>query len=221
MTDNEEAWLAEGQAKYAEDIAGYGISAGDANTAQIIKMMQAQSAFNNMSLTNWYGIESYGLSYLFVRFLAEPNRYGTTSREITRTLSTGSKVGYKAIEAITKEPFSRTLGRFYLSLLLNRYNSTLAGDYGIKGLNLSGTNAGISLPGMPVTTVGGSVIGTDVKGHGCRYFRRDGNTEMTTLSLGAPNNTICARLRPTPLKGVRASRSEGECPAPRKAMIPQ
>ncbi len=194
MNGFEETWLAEGQAKYAEEIAGYGISAGDANTAQIIKMMQAQTAFNNMSLTNWYGIESYGLSYLFVRFLAEANRYGTTSREITRALSTGTQVGYRAIEAITNEPFSRTLGRFYLSLLLNRYNSTVSGDYGIKGLNLSGTNAGVQLIGMPVTTVGGSAVSTDVKGHGCRYFRRDGNAGEMTLTLQNVVNRVQAWL---------------------------
>lgn len=192
MNGFEETWLAEGQAKYAEDIAGYGIAAGDANTAQIIRMMQ--TAFNNMSLTNWYGIESYGLSYLFVRFLAEANRYGTTSREITRALSTGTQVGYRAIEAITKEPFSRTLGRFYLSLLLNRYTSTLPGDYGIKGLNLSGTNAGIQLSGMPVTTVGGSAVSTDVKGHGCRYFRRAGSAGTTTLTLQNVVNKVQAWL---------------------------
>ena len=194
MNGFEETWLAEGQAKYAEDIAGYGISAGDANTAQIIKMMQAQAAFNNMSLTTWYGIESYGLSYLFVRFLAEANRYGTTSREITRALSTSTRVGYRAIEAITNEPFSRTLGRFYLSLLLNRYTSTVSGDYGIKGLNLSGTNAGVQLIGMPVTTIGGSAISTDVKGHGCRYFRRDGNVGETTLQLQNVVNRVQAWL---------------------------
>ncbi len=194
MNGFEETWLAEGEAKYAEDIAGYGISAGDANTAQIIKMMQAQTAFDKMSLTNWYGIESYGLSYLFVRFLAEANRYGTTSREITRALSTGTKVGYQAIEAITNEPFSRTLGRFYLSLLLNRYNSAVSGDYGIKGLNLSGTNAGVQLIGMPVTTVGGSAVNTDVKGHGCRYFRRDGTAGETTLTLQNVVNRVQAWL---------------------------
>ncbi|HQG29958.1 MAG TPA: hypothetical protein PLY73_15500, partial [Candidatus Ozemobacteraceae bacterium] len=121
-------------------------------------------------------------------------RYGTTSREITRALSTGTKVGYQAIEAITNEPFSRTLGRFYLSLLLNRYNSAVSGDYGIKGLNLSGTNAGVQLIGMPVTTVGGSAVNTDVKGHGCRYFRRDGTAGETTLTLQNVVNRVQAWL---------------------------
>lgn len=192
MNGFEESWLAEGQAKYAEDIAGYGIAAGDANSAQIIKLMQA--AFNDMSLTSWYGVESYGLSYLFVRFLAEANRYGTTSREITRALGTVNQVGYRCVEAITKEPFSRTLGRFYLSLLLNRSTSTVPGDYGIKGLNLSGTNAGVQLSGMPVTTVSGTTISTSVKGHGCRYFRRAGNAGTTTLTLQAVANRVQAWL---------------------------
>ncbi|HOY67498.1 MAG TPA: Ig-like domain-containing protein [Candidatus Ozemobacteraceae bacterium] len=188
----EATWLAEGQAKYAEDIAGYGIAAGDANTATIIRMMQEE--FPAMSLTSWYGIESYGLSYLFVRFLAEANRYGTTSRQITRQLSTSRSIGVEEIEGITGEPFARTLGRFYLSLALNRYNTTTTGDYGINGLNLAGSYAGVQLPGMPVSTLSGPITGADVKRHGCLYFRRSGTTQPTPLTIQNVENPIQAWL---------------------------
>ncbi|HEY9069229.1 MAG TPA: hypothetical protein VIV61_03175, partial [Candidatus Ozemobacteraceae bacterium] len=188
----ETTWLAEGQAKYAEDISGYGIAAGDANTATIIRMMQEK--FPAMSLTSWYGIESYGLSYLFVRFLAEANRYGTTSRQITRQLSTSRSIGIDAIEGITGEPFSRTLGRFYLSLLLNRYSSTAAADYGINGLNLAGSYAGVQLSGMPVVTLSGPISGTIVRAHGCQYFQRQGTTQPTPLVIQNVENTIQAWL---------------------------
>ncbi|HNW36986.1 MAG TPA: hypothetical protein PKM25_18750, partial [Candidatus Ozemobacteraceae bacterium] len=138
--------------------------------------------------------ESYGLSYLFVRFLAENNRYGTTSRQVTRALSTNRQTGTANIEAITGEPFPRTLGRFYLSLLLNRHSSTVAGDYGVKGLNLSGSYAGVQLHGMPVETANDPVLSVEVKGHGCRYFSRPGTTGTTSLTLKGITNKIQAWL---------------------------
>ena len=142
----ESVWLNEGMSKYAEDVCGYGILNGDANSASLIKL--SQENFKSLSLTNFSGINSYGLSYLFVRFLAQENRFGTTYREVTRKLIDSSLTGKANVVAVTGEAFELTLARWALSLYLNRYSSDNASDYGFSGLNLSGIYNGITLPGF-------------------------------------------------------------------------
>ncbi|MDD3147859.1 MAG: Ig-like domain-containing protein, partial [Candidatus Riflebacteria bacterium] len=142
----EAVWLNEGLSKYAEEVCGYGILQGDSNTAELIKL--SQQNLNDLSLTSFSGLNSYGLSYLFVRFLAQENRFGTTYREITRGLIGSSLTGKANVEAVTGENFRLTLAKWAISLYLNRYQSVDAQEYGFSGLNLAGVHNGVSLPGF-------------------------------------------------------------------------
>lgn len=142
----EAVWLNEGMSKYAEEVCGYGILEGDANTARLIKL--SQENFSNLSLTSFTGLNSYGLSYLFVRFLAQENRFGTTYREITRKLVGSALTGKANVAAVTGEAFELTLARWALSLYLNRYSSASAKEYGFANLNLAGTYNSVAMPGF-------------------------------------------------------------------------
>ena len=142
----EAVWLNEGLSKFAEEVCGYGISAGDANTVSLIRL--SQQNMQDLSLTSFAGLNSYGLSYLFVKFLAQENRYGTTYREVTRKLINSGLTGKSNVASVTGENFEYTLTKWGLSLYLNRYNSQNTQDYGIKDLNLAGSYNGIALPGF-------------------------------------------------------------------------
>jgi len=167
----EETWLNEGLSKYSEEVCGYGILDGDQNTALLIKL--SQENFSDLSVTEWEGLNSYGLSYLFVRFLAQENRYGTTYREVTRALVNSSLTGKANIEAITGESFAQTLGRWAISLYLNNFSSTDPVQYGFSGLNLRGAYAGVTLPGFtPVTVTSGSQNSVVLPKNGVRGFVR-------------------------------------------------
>lgn len=163
----EAVWLNEGLAKYAEEVCGFGILDGDANTASLIKL--SQENFASLSLTEFVGLNSYGLSYLFVRFLAQEGRFGTTSRDVTRKLVNSSLTGTANIRAVTGEDFDLTLARWGLCLYLNRYEATSAADYGFVGLNLAGSPAGINLPGFVAVEVQSSPD-LELKANGVRCF---------------------------------------------------
>ena len=147
----EAVWLNEGMSKFSEEICGYGILEGDANTASLIRL--SQQNLKDLSLTDFAGLNSYGLSYLFVRFLAQENRYGTTYREITRRLVGSSLTGKANVAAVTGEDFSQTLARWAVSLYMNRHLSEEPADYGLKNLNLSGNYNGVTLAGFNFTDV--------------------------------------------------------------------
>ncbi|GAB4269704.1 MAG: hypothetical protein Kow0029_05900 [Candidatus Rifleibacteriota bacterium] len=167
----EATWLNEGLSKYSEEVCGYGILNGDQNTALLIKL--SQENFGNLSVTEWTGLNSYGLSYLFVRFLAQENRYGTTYREITRKLVQSNLTGIQNVEAVTGESFSQTLARWAISLYLNDYSSTDPLDYGLTGLNLAGNYAGVTLPGfVPVSLAEGNSQNVSLPANGVRGFVR-------------------------------------------------
>lgn len=71
----EETWLDEGWAMLAMDLCGYGLRSGNEAIARDIKSFQEQPAA--YSLTDWAGNPngfSYGLSYLFSRYLYD--RFG-------------------------------------------------------------------------------------------------------------------------------------------------
>ena len=173
----EETWLNEGLSKYAEEVCGYGILSGDANTARLIRL--SQQNFAGLTLTNFANINSYGLSYLFVRFLAQENRYGTTYRDITRALVNSALIDRANVEAVTGENFNLTLAKWGLSLYLNRYSSTDPQEYGFSGLNLAGTLAGEALPGFVPVAVGAETP-VSLKAYGVRCFVKTSSGAAST-----------------------------------------
>lgn len=188
----EATWLNEGMSKFAEEVCGYGVLEGDQNTALLIKL--SQENFNSLSLTNWSGLNSYGLSYLFVKFLSQENRYGTTYRDITRKLINSALTGTANVEAVTGEGFSTTLARMAASLYLNRHTSVDPQDYGLKGLNLTGTYTGVTLPGFKtvIVPVGGTVV-LSLNANQVRCFEKTSTGAATTdleFSLSSGNVKI-------------------------------
>ncbi len=177
----EDTWLNEGLSKYSEEVCGYGMIQGERNTAEIVQ--GSLRRMNQMSLTDWQNVWNYGYSYLFVRFLAENNRYQTTSREVTRALVQSARTGVSNVGAITGEPFERTRARFGLCLMLNRFGST-GNDYGLSGLDLTGQYASVRLPGVPWLT--GAVGALNVPGNGMAFWMRPGSTG-TPLRLTVTN----------------------------------
>lgn len=186
----EETWLNEGLSKYSEEVCGYGILNGDENTALLIKL--SQENFINLSLTEWVGLNSYGLSYLFVRFLAQENRYGTTYREITRSLVNSNLTGKANVEAVTGEVFSQTLARWALSLYVNNFTSTNPADYGLTGLNLAGGNAGVALPGfVPVNLAAGNTQNVVLQKNAVRGFvKQSTGAAQTEFELSGFNSIL-------------------------------
>ncbi|MDB5097114.1 MAG: hypothetical protein JWM80_1535 [Cyanobacteria bacterium RYN_339] len=85
----EETWLDEGFAMLAMDLAGYGLPGGDRFVSGEVAAFRKDPAA--YSLTDWTHNPngySYGLSYLFVRYLVD--RYGTgVVREIQQTPAVG------------------------------------------------------------------------------------------------------------------------------------
>ena len=197
----EATWLNEGMSKFAEEVCGYGVLQGDENTALLIELSQKE--FNKstpLSLTNWTGLNSYGLSYLFVRFLAQENRYGTTYREVTRSLVSSSKTGTANVAAITGEAFDVTLAKWGLSLYLNRFQSTNSKDYGLSGLNLRGAYSGVTLPGFVPQMVTTSQVTTNLPANGVRCYERTstgaGSTNIEVISTAGALNLWFFDQRP-------------------------
>ncbi|EKD82282.1 MAG: hypothetical protein ACD_39C01389G0001, partial [uncultured bacterium] len=188
----EATWLNEGLSKFAEEVCGYGVLQGDQNTALLIEL--SQERFNSaapLSLTNWTGLDSYGLSYLFVRFLAQENRYGTTYREVTRALVSSSKTGTANVAAVTGEAFDVTLAKWGLSLYLNRYLSTNSKDYGLAGLNLSGTYSGVTLPGFRPQVITTSQATIKLPANGVRCCERTSTgAGSTNIEVTSPTGAM-------------------------------
>lgn len=186
----EATWLNEGMSKYSEEICGYGILEGDENTALLLKL--SQENFADLSLTEWEGLNSYGLSYLFVRFIAQENRYGTSYREVTRALISSSLTGKANVEAITREPFAQTMARWAISLYINNHSSTNPADYGLSGLNLSGRFSGVTLPGfVPVNLYSGIIDNVTLKADGVRGFvRQSTGSALTEFEMSGFNTQM-------------------------------
>jgi hypothetical protein len=175
----EATWLNEGLSKYSEEVCGYGILQGDENTALLIKL--SQENFSTLSLTEWSGLNSYGLSYLFVRFLAAEGRYGTTYRDITRALVKSGLSGKTNVETVTNENFSLTLARWGISLYVNNYSQSVPDAYGFADLNLQGNNAGVTLPGFtPVSMSTGNSFAVPLKADGLLGFVRQSSGTAST-----------------------------------------
>jgi len=169
----EEAWLNEGLAMFGEELCGYGPSNGNIRFAKDLSAMETQMKL--LSLTLWSGKGNYGLSYLFARYLAEGNRYGTTTREATLKLISTPLTGKTNVGRLTGESFDLTLGGFYVCMLLNRWQVSGL-DYGFPNLDLSGTYSGIALPGLTIDTIpSGSTVQAQVSPDGCWFFEKTGN----------------------------------------------
>jgi hypothetical protein len=121
----EATWLDEGLSMLAMDLAGFGRVGGDPFVAEeIAAYMREPAAY---SLTDWVGNpggRSYGLSYMFVRYLT--GRFGLNLiAELQNTRATG-------IEALNEvlAPYGSSAARAYLDWLRSGAQAAIGGDPG-------------------------------------------------------------------------------------------
>ena len=186
----EDIWLNEGMAKMAEEINGFDINNND-NTASWVKGSQRE--IDKLSLTHWDG-NTYGIAYLFMRYLTQPGRYKGTIKEVTRAIiASGRQEATKDIEKITNEPFKNTLTKWALSLYLNDWKSTDPQAYGINGLDLKGYYSGYQLTGFPIYNVDvGVVVGPfrmPKNGFACVRAPSAGDVSFTAIAFTSEQPT--------------------------------
>lgn len=186
----EDIWLNEGMAKIAEEINGFDIN-NNHNTASWI--LGSQKEISKLSLTNWDG-NTYGIAYLFMRYLTQPGRYKATDKEVTRAIiASGRQESTKDIEKITNEPFKNTLAKWALSLYINNWNSTDPKAYGIYGINLKGCYCGYQFYGFPIYNISvGQTIGPfsmPKNGFACVRAPSAGDTSLTAIAFASEQPT--------------------------------
>lgn len=192
----EETWLNEALAKYSEEVCGFSILDGDANTADLMRL--SMNSNSSLSLTYW-GPDTtycYGQVYMFMHFLAYPGRYRSSSKEVTRALvESNGLIGESNVEAVTGEPFEETIAKFALSVTLNRYYSDKPNDYCLHGIDLSGRYNGINLPGYKIENVTSSFSLTGMRKNAFRIFRKastgNGDTTITVTTGSHPITLWC------------------------------
>ena len=192
----EDTWLNEALAKYAEEVCGFGMVDGDVNTSRLV--IQSMKNNNNLGVTSWdsENANSYGISYLFMHFLARPGRYKSTSEEVTKPLVTGGGrglIGKDNIEAMTNEPFEETLAKFALSLFINDYQSSDPKAYGLDRINLVGKSNNETLPGFKIEEVSSGISVKNMKADAFRFFKKTskGDTDTTfTITTGTKPVTL-------------------------------
>lgn len=166
----EDVWLDEGWAMLAMDLAGYGLRAGNEEIAKDIKSFQEEPAA--YSLTDWFNNPhgfSYGLSYLFVRYLHD--RFGP---EILKDIMAFPDVGVDAVNgALAKRGLS--FQDVFADWALTNAAGTPINDkrfsYGAD-INLRGTYGAITLGGirpLPIASFPKS-LPTTLRPWGTAYF---------------------------------------------------
>jgi hypothetical protein len=144
-TLSEESWLDEGMAVYAQQVAGFGLPAGDRFIALDVADFERQPAL--AGLLEWsadHSTVSFGQSYLFVHFLVD--RYG---EGMLRKLIDNPQVGTANVETVTGQPFAAVFRDWILTTYANGYQGLdLAGNYG--GYQLPGFKPGTGPAGAPL-----------------------------------------------------------------------
>ena len=195
----EDTWLNEAMAKYSEEVCGFGMFDGDANTPALINLSTANN--NSLALTHWGEptINNYGQVYLFGHFLAQPGRYNSDSNSVTQAIvngNNGKSLGEANVANVTGEPFKETMAKWALSCFMNNYGSTSPNAYGIYNINLKGgTYSGIKLSGYTIENITGSVSLSGMKKNAMRCFRKasagDGDTTITVSTGRQPITLWC------------------------------
>ena len=194
----EETWLNEAMSKYSEEVCGFGLFDGDANTPALINLSTANN--DTLALTAWNNptINNYGQVFLFGHFLAQPGRYNSDSSVITKAIvngNNGKSLGEANVENVTGEPFKETMAKWALSCFLNNHSSTSPTAYGIYNIDLRGTYSGIKLDGYTIENITNSISLSGMKKNAMRCFRKaspgDGDTTITVSTGRQPITLWC------------------------------
>ncbi len=146
----EDTWLNEALSMYAMQACGYGLTNAnypDPTTANhVFNYLSNPSGY---SLTNWTPA-NYGLSYLFMLYLVE--HYGggvgsAQSKTMLQAMESNSSVGIANVETQTGVgTFGTVFKNWAMANLLDKVTTTPAYNY--TSINLHGTYAGVTLPGI-------------------------------------------------------------------------
>lgn len=168
----EDVWLDEGWAMLAMDLAGYGLRAGNEEIAKDIKSFQDDPAA--YSLTDWFNNPhgfSYGLSYLFARYLHD--RFGP---EILKDIQAFPDVGVDAIDGVLAKrglTFQDVFADWALTNAVSGMQpvNDKRFSYGAD-INLRGTYGAISLGGVRPTPIASfpKSLPTTLRPWGTAYF---------------------------------------------------
>jgi hypothetical protein len=143
----EDTWLDEGFSMLAMDVAGYGLQHGDAYVSQEVADFQADPAA--YSLTDWthnpHGY-SYGLSYLFVRYLVD--RLGPG---VIREVQTNAEPGVSGLDKVLRR-YGSDFPSFFLDWAQANRPGASASERGYAWFDPQGTYGGVTLKGILPTT---------------------------------------------------------------------
>ena len=147
----EESWLDEAMAGYAEHVTGFSI-AGGKNASKATQVNEFFKLVHTNSLPVWSGGHAdYGQVYMFGLWLAE--KYGTNGS--VKTLLSQTKVGAEGVAAFSGKTFETVISQWLLALYVN--DNTGATKYGYTGFDLKGTNSAVLLTG-PLATSGSITV---------------------------------------------------------------
>jgi hypothetical protein len=166
----EETWLDEGWAMLAMDLCGYGLRAGNEAIARDIKSFQEIPA--SYSLTDWannpHGF-SYGLSYLFGRYLYD--RFGA---EVVKDTLLASGTGVEAVQgALNKRQasFQDVFSDWTVANAISGLNLTDDRRFSYaKDVDLRGTYGGVTLGGVQAVSVTGFPKGEGLRPWSTAYY---------------------------------------------------
>lgn len=128
---NEEDWLNEGLAQVAQDVSGYGVQHG--TLSFVIEPFLSYTG--GYSLTHFsFTLGQYGMSYLFVRYLADQ---GADLRRLSCTTHTG----IANVETVTARTFDSLFSDFTLALYLSGSGRSEDPAHAFTSIDLRGKQA--------------------------------------------------------------------------------
>lgn len=166
----EETWLDEGFSMLAMDLAGFGLAGGDRFAAQEISDFQKDPGA--YSLTDWRGNpngHSYGLSYLFCRYLVD--RFGLS---IVQQVQATPETGVKGLDEVLRDRGTTFARTFVEWAIANRpKDETTSSFRSYLWFDPFGSYGGYQLTGATAERMT-EATSTQVRPWGVRYLEVEG-----------------------------------------------
>ena len=179
-TSSEETWLDEGLAMLSMDLCGYGLRNGNDEVARDIAFFQANP--EKYSLTDWFRNPrgfSYGLSYLFTRYLYDRFEGGMI-RDLLRTPQVGIS-GVSQALAPRGATFEDVYSDWSIANAISGLGITSEPRYSYASeINLRGTYGAIQLKGIqPRPLDGPSDVTAPQRTWGTSYYLLGSSQDRT------------------------------------------
>jgi hypothetical protein len=184
---SEESWLGEGIAVYAQEVAGYGLGAGDRFVGYDIAVYEANPG--DYGLLDWIGNPTlaFGQSYLFVRYLVD--RFGTT---ILHELVDNPQIGVANVETVLAKRstnFTQVFRDWSLANYLNGTPLATGTPYHYNNFDLAGNIDTFQMPGFKFES-GTSAFKGQLRPWGSRAYRVPGAGPWHLNLAGSPTTRL-------------------------------